>query len=59
MNLRKLETLISDGYYMPDMDINFDPRITKPANMVEDDCPERFPCCYRENNKSLIEILVL
>jgi len=60
MSLRKLETtfssilsilnlsLASDGYFVPRCGYKFDARVAKAANMTEDNCQERCPCCYRK-----------
>jgi len=33
----------------------FDARVVKAANMIEEDCPERCPCCYRKNSNPPLE----
>jgi len=33
----------------------FDARVAKAANMFENDCPERCPCCYKENSNPRLE----
>jgi len=35
---------------VPDVDINFDACVAKASNIVEDDCPERCPCYYKEKS---------
>jgi len=47
--------LASDGYFVPDVVINFDARVAKAAKMIEEDCPERCLCCYRENSNPRLE----
>ena len=33
----------------------FDARVAKAAKMIEEDCPERCPCCYRKNGNPRLE----
>jgi len=33
----------------------FDARVAKAAKMIEEDCPERCPCCYRKNSNPRLE----
>jgi len=33
----------------------FDARVAKAAKMIEEDCPERCPCCYRINSNPRLE----
>jgi len=67
MNLIKLETtesstisilnlaLGSDGVLCSRCGYKFDTRVAKAANMIEDDCPERCPYCYRETSNPRLE----
>jgi hypothetical protein len=47
--------LASDGYFRARCRYKFHARVAKAAKMIEEDCPERCPCCYRKNSNPLLE----
>jgi len=43
------------GTFVPDVGYKFGARVAKAAKMIEEDCPERYPCCYRINSNPRLE----